>query len=757
MKHIVFTALIAAAGTIACAQTSFQHAATSRTAAITDMIDFPEHERPAFMKEQVLLKQGDQLIPTDKVILKESGKDELGQEHFRYQQTINGVPVVNATYIVHVANGRILRENGTFADPDLAGQLPRQPFITAADAVVLAKQAVNAREYRSAVPDEPETELVYYTPEPDLSDLKLAYKVDVYATAPVSRDFIYIDALNGSVLGRHSRICTISYETKQSATMYNGVRQLGVRCTNAGQNKCDLYELRPATADTRTEIETLNLTNYTDPQLSGRFSLDNLSSKDSFALDAHWATEMFHDYFLKTYGRKSINNNNLRLRSYVHYGTNHFNAMWDGYVAFFGDGDYRNGFRPLTTLDIVAHEFSHGIVGYTAGLNYYSESGALNEGFADIFANEVEVYARGDTSGSWTIGEDFGAFRSMNNPALYGQPGKYQGDNWEFGTNDFAGVHRNSSVLNRWYYLLSQGDVNFAGIGRDKASKLAYRILSVYLTQNSGYYDAYQYSLQASSDLNYTAADRESLKAAWAAVDIPQRFTGSQGCEIEAPNDLSSTPQQLLRVVRARLESSGDVDWFRISAPNDKPNFKVVLNMENTNRNYSLKIYKANNLALLYSGKTKGSRTRSFTYNLGLNGGSYLVSVSGVKKAFNRGACYTISVSTSDQFLVPDDEDTSGADSTDNELIARYPSTGEDKMLRVAPNPASDKLTILFDNNTASATPVWITDMLGRIVKQARSNADHGQQYIPVDLDGLANGIYYVRAGTQTTRFIISR
>jgi len=49
---------------------------------------------------------------------------------------------------------------------------------------------------------------------------------------------------------------------------------------------------------------------------------------------------------------------------------------------------------PLTTLDICGHEITHGVTENTAGLNYQDESGALNEGFSDIFGTSIEFYAK---------------------------------------------------------------------------------------------------------------------------------------------------------------------------------------------------------------------------------------------------------------------------------------------------------------------------------------------------------------------------
>ncbi|MBE0641048.1 MAG: M4 family metallopeptidase, partial [Bacteroidales bacterium] len=208
------------------------------------------------------------------------------------------------------------------------------------------------------------------------------------------------------------------------------------------------------------------------------------------------------------HGRNSIDDNGFALRSYVHYDVAYANAFWDGYRMTYGDGNGSIG--PLVALDIVAHEISHGLTSYTADLVYSYESGAMNEAFSDIFGTAVEFYAK-PSAANWTIGENIGsAFRSMSNPNAYGDPDTYLGNNWYSGSNDNGGVHTNSGVLNHWFYLLSVGGAgtndlgdayNVNGIGIMDASRVAYRMLSVYLTSTSQYADARFYGIKAAIDL----------------------------------------------------------------------------------------------------------------------------------------------------------------------------------------------------------------------------------------------------------------
>ncbi len=60
---------------------------------------------------------------------------------------------------------------------------------------------------------------------------------------------------------------------------------------------------------------------------------------------------------------------------------------------------------PLVALDIAAHEFTHNVTAFSAALKYQGESGAINEGFSDLFSVAVKYFAD-STNYAWTIGED---------------------------------------------------------------------------------------------------------------------------------------------------------------------------------------------------------------------------------------------------------------------------------------------------------------------------------------------------------------
>ena len=59
----------------------------------------------------------------------------------------------------------------------------------------------------------------------------------------------------------------------------------------------------------------------------------------------------------------------------------------------FGDGDGVLFTDFTGSLDVIAHELTHGVTEFTAGLEYHDQSGALNESMSDVFGSLVKQWA----------------------------------------------------------------------------------------------------------------------------------------------------------------------------------------------------------------------------------------------------------------------------------------------------------------------------------------------------------------------------
>ncbi len=481
--------------------------------------------------------------------------DRLGIEHYRYQQTYNNIPVELTMYIFHVKNGKVISANGNLYDKI---NISQSASVSETEALSNAKVYVGAETYMWEMPGQEahikklqEDPNATYFPKADMviisengniykGKLNTAYKFNIYAHKPVSRAYIYVDANTGEILFENKIIHTADVPGT-AETGYSGTRTL------TADSYSGYYRLRETGRGLGVETYDMNNgTNYgsaVDFTDSDNFWNNANPELDEYAADAHWATEMTYDYYYNTHSRNSIDGSGFKLISYIHYDTDYANAFWNGNYMTYGDGN-GSTISPLTTVDICAHEITHGLTSYTAALVYSYESGALNEAFSDIFGTTVEFYAK-PLLANWDIGEDIGTtFRSLADPNAYNLPDTYLGNYWATGSGDYGGVHTNCGVLMHWYYLISEGgsgtndngdSYNISPIGMDKAGDITYRLLTVYLTPSSQYMDARFYAIQSAIDL-YGACtpEVEEVTNAMYAVGLGNAYTPNVVSDFEA-------------------------------------------------------------------------------------------------------------------------------------------------------------------------------------------------------------------------------
>jgi thermolysin len=320
-------------------------------------------------------------------------------------------------------------------------------------------------------------------------------------------------------------------------------------------------DLRPPT------IETYDMKGdpvRTDNVLIGRV---NLSSNDLGADsdndwtdgaigDAHIYAGYTYDYYFKRFGRKGLNNADIRMQNLVHpvrrsdfqiyikeYPDYFTNAFYDGGgVMVYGEGlppnitsagqtwDFLSG-----SLDVVAHELSHGVTEYSSNLIYRNESGALNESFSDIMGTSVEFFFQPAGSGAlqadYLMGEDVirpGGLRSMSDPGTFGDPDHYS--KRFLGSADNGGVHINSGISNQAFYLAIEGGTNrtsgilvqgVGGANREQIEKVFYRGFTQLMPANSTFSVARAATIQAARDLyGANSAAERAVTAAWTAVGV---------------------------------------------------------------------------------------------------------------------------------------------------------------------------------------------------------------------------------------------
>jgi vibriolysin len=187
-----------------------------------------------------------------------------------------------------------------------------------------------------------------------------------------------------------------------------------------------------------------------------------------------------------------------KLRMRVHYGLNYENAFWDGSQMTFGDGG--SFLYPLVSLDVTAHEVSHGFTEQNAGLVYAGQSGGINEAFSDMAGEAAEYYMTG--SNDFLVAEQIfkgsGALRYMANPPLDGSSIGHASDYYSG-----LDVHYSSGVFNKAFYLIA----NSGGWNTKKSFDIFALANQMYWAPNSDFNDAACGAVHAAEALEYTVSD----------------------------------------------------------------------------------------------------------------------------------------------------------------------------------------------------------------------------------------------------------
>lgn len=472
--------------------------------------------------------------------------DELAMAHVRVQQVHSDVPVFGGEMIVHMGPDGSLSSVTDSQVRSIPDHFNVSPKLTRDSAIEAALSKYDCRDCLSATPA---ADLwILARAESKRPEPRLAYRVSLErldGTDRTEMPVIFIDAETGEELFRYNNL-----QTGTGPSLYSGTVTISTY-KPVGQTSYHMEDLtrKQGTFDYRNTMTSA----YREMDADDVWN----ATAQRAAVDAHYGAAKTYDYYRNTHGRTGINGNGgpgyllsvngstSLVTSIVHYGVQYNNAFWNGKMVY-GDGDGVN-FSPLVTLDICGHEMTHGVVDQTAKLIYSGESGALNESMADVFGAMVERYAKGESSNTWAIGESAftpatagDALRFMDDPHRAANGGVTADDDPDHyterytGTNDNGGVHTNSGIANKAFYLLAKGGAHHLGgsmadvgqpngIGPDKAAGIWYKALTTYMTSSTGFAGARQATIDAAKAL-YTAGSPEELAVtqAWFLVGVGQ-------------------------------------------------------------------------------------------------------------------------------------------------------------------------------------------------------------------------------------------
>ena len=481
--------------------------------------------------------------PESELSLSRERTDALGMTHARFQQITHGIPVLGAELMAHYdREGRLASIDAQYV-PDLDG-VDVNPTIDASS--VLAKLKTEALAQATDLSEDQleaaDGKLVVYAPSAAAARLAYQYTVRAVAGAHPAIWVTTVDAKTGEVLNQYDNLQTVE---ASAVGALGDAKKFQVTQTGGGFAMTDTSRGLNIRTFTAQKQQTTPGTTVTSTVLT---QWDTGVAGAGAAVDAHTYAGMVLDYYKAKHARTSLNGATT-MESTAHFGTAYDNAFWDGRGMTYGDGGEL--FRPLcAALDVVAHEFTHGVTESESNLVYQGQSGALNEAVSDIFGAFIEHATKPDVTKNWTMGEAIskglqaGTMRDFKNPATGNQPAHMS--NFRNTQQDNGGVHINSGIINNAAFLMTAGgknpvsnvEVKF-GIGWEKSEKLWYRVSTEYFTQSTNFAQAAQAVMQAAKDIQLTQNEQNIVECAWKAVGI-----GSGVCaQIVDPNPVpQNTP-----------------------------------------------------------------------------------------------------------------------------------------------------------------------------------------------------------------------
>lgn len=207
--------------------------------------------------------------------------------------------------------------------------------------------------------------------------------------------------------------------------------------------------------------------------------------------EAHDFTGAVRDYYRLVHGRVGIDAHSMKFVSWFNYDQDYNNAFWDGVKMTYGRPKNKI-FRSFVLLDVCGHEVTHGVTEFVCGMEYYGQSGALNEHLSDVFGELIEMHAKKLTvdKADWVIGN--GIFQpgikgvgirhmlnpgtAYNDPALGKDPQPAHMRDYMKMSGDNGGVHYNSGIPNRAFALFAN---DVGGAAWEVAGKIWYAARAV--------------------------------------------------------------------------------------------------------------------------------------------------------------------------------------------------------------------------------------------------------------------------------------
>ncbi|MEU1780080.1 M4 family metallopeptidase [Streptomyces abikoensis] len=512
----------------------------------------------------------------EQLVVRDVTRDVDGTVHTRYERTYEGLPVLGGDLVVDAAKTGAVKSVAKANKAKLA-VATTAPSFAAATAEKDAVASAQAKGSKATKADRAPRKVIWAANGSPV----LAYETVVgglQEDGTPNELHVITDAKSGKKLFEFQGV-------KQGTgnSQYSGQVTIGTsgsagsyQMTDGSRGGHKTYNLNHGSSGTGTLF-----TNSSDVWGNG-----TTGDPATAGVDAAYGAQLTWDYYKNVHGRTGIKGDGVGAYSRVHYGNSYVNAFWSDSCFCMTYGDGSGNAKPLTAIDVAAHEMTHGVTSATANLTYSGESGGLNEATSDIMATAVEFWANNPSDpGDYLIGEKID-INGNGTPLRYQDKPSRDGrskDSWYSGIGSID-VHYSSGPANHWFYLASEGSgpkdiggvhydsptsdgLPVTGIGRDNAAKIWFKALSQRMQSNTNYAGARDATLWAAGELFGVGSETYNNAAnAWAAINVGSRL--STGVSVTSPGDQTSIVNTAVSLqIKASSSTTGALTYSATGLP----------------------------------------------------------------------------------------------------------------------------------------------------------------------------------------------
>jgi pseudolysin/vibriolysin len=561
-----------------------------------------------------------------------------------------------------------------------------KPGLGAADAVARAK-ADYARAARTseALAYDRESQVLGVLPEGGAVRLAwhVTFHTELQAGIKPTVMHYFIDAHDGSILKQYNGIDTAVVEASGPGG--------NVKVSRTWDSNLDVTQSGSTYSMSTSALQTVNLNHGTSS--GSTYTSTSLTFTDAAGNDAHGFAEQTLKMLKDWFGYDSIDGKGFLLISRVHYSTGFDNAFWDGAEMNYGDGS-TYFYEMSGALDVAAHEIDHGFTSNHSALEYFSQSGGMNEAFSDIAGTTAKFFFD-PAHASFDLGGDIIKSPQLGTALRYMCTPSKDGSSIDNASqyNESLDVHYSSGVMNRAFCRaskrLSGVDPDTGNASQDgvhQAGKAWFEANAHYWTSSATFVQGCQGVVDAAKALGYSKNDIAALGDAWKDVGVTCNYDGGTTCTPQCtgkscgddgcghscgscadgetcsggtcvgdstateqePNDKSTSANSITpgTALNGTIGTSGDADWFTFQV---KPGGHYTVTLSNLPIDMSMTVYRH-----LASGGVSKVETAASQHDQGNQvvthttraGGTYLVKLF-ASAGVSSSSSYQLGVTTS--------------------------------------------------------------------------------------------------------------